>query len=60
MRTHGVKIYETPNCFTEAFYNSITDIERENFYSTKSGEIVEYAKSKGILEYDDRKININK
>jgi 6-pyruvoyltetrahydropterin/6-carboxytetrahydropterin synthase len=57
LQIYGVKIYETPNCFTEAFHESVTDSEREHFYNARLAEIVEYAKSKGVLEYDDRKLN---
>ena len=56
LQIYNVKIFETPNCWTDANHDSITDTERQNFYSTRLGEIVEYAKSKGVLEYDDRKI----
>ena len=56
LEIHNVKIYETPNCWTDCNYDSISDIERENFYNTRLKEIFEYAQSKGVLEYDDRKI----
>jgi 6-pyruvoyltetrahydropterin/6-carboxytetrahydropterin synthase len=56
LQIHNVKIYETPNCFTDAGYESVTDKERDNFYGARLAEIVEYAKAKGVLEYDDRKI----
>lgn len=56
LEIHNVKIYETPNCWTDCNYDSILDIERENFYTTRLKEIFEYAQSKGVLEYDDRKI----
>jgi 6-pyruvoyltetrahydropterin/6-carboxytetrahydropterin synthase len=57
LEIHNVKIYETPNCWTDCNFNSISDTERENFYKSRLVEIVEYAQSKGVLEYDDRKIN---
>jgi 6-pyruvoyltetrahydropterin/6-carboxytetrahydropterin synthase len=57
LEIHNVKIYETPNCWTDCNFNSIADTERENFYKSRLVEIVEYAQSKGVLEYDDRKIN---
>jgi len=60
LEIHNVKIYETPNCWTDCTYDSISDQERDHFYGTRLAEIVEYAQSKGVLEYDDRKININK
>jgi 6-pyruvoyltetrahydropterin/6-carboxytetrahydropterin synthase len=60
LKIHKVQIYETPNCSTECYSDSISDQERKNFYNTKLSEIVSYAVEKGVLEYDDRKININK
>ena len=56
LEIHNVKIYETPNCYTDANHDSIGNKERENFYATRLAEIVEYAKSKGVFEYDDRKL----
>jgi 6-pyruvoyltetrahydropterin/6-carboxytetrahydropterin synthase len=55
LKIHGVKIYETPNCFTECLYESISNTERDNFYITNEVEITQYAQEKGVLEYDDRK-----
>jgi 6-pyruvoyltetrahydropterin/6-carboxytetrahydropterin synthase len=56
LEIHNVKIYETPNCWTDCTYDSISDQERDHFYGTRLAEIAEYAQSKGVLEYDDRKI----
>ena len=56
LKIHNVKIYETPNCWTDCLSDSITDGERRYFYDVKFKEIAAYAKSKGVLEYDDRKI----
>ena len=56
LEIHNVKIYETPNCWTDCNYDSITPTERENFYANKLAEIAEYAKQKGVFEYDDRKL----
>ena len=57
LKIHGVVIYETPNCWTEVKAASISDTERENFRAARLKEIKAYAKKKGILEYDDRKID---
>jgi 6-pyruvoyltetrahydropterin/6-carboxytetrahydropterin synthase len=57
LKIHRVVIYETPNCWTEVKAASITDAERENFRAARMKEIKAYAKKKGILEYDDRKID---
>jgi len=55
LKIHGVKIYETPNCFTECVRMSVSEIESGNFYSQNGLEIEAYAKEKGVIEYDDRK-----
>lgn len=55
LRIHKVQIYETPNCSTECFRESISENESEHFYSQNRLEIEAYAKEKGVLEYDDRK-----
>ena len=57
LKIHNVKIYETPNCWTDCNYESISDEERNNFHLTRYSEIEEYAEAKGVLEYDDRKIS---
>tara|TARA_Y100000310_G_C20468908_1_gene709014 strand:- start:79 stop:519 length:441 start_codon:yes stop_codon:yes gene_type:complete len=50
-----VKIFETPNCWTECYYSQIPPKEQDNFYDEHYDEIKAYAEQKGILEYDDRK-----
>lgn len=52
---HKVLIYETPNCWTECYRESISSEERQNFYGARIREIREYAEEKGKLEYDSRK-----
>ena len=56
LQIHKVKIYETPNCFTECFVDSIYEDEKMNFYKTNLIDIEDYSREKGILEYDDRKV----
>jgi 6-pyruvoyltetrahydropterin/6-carboxytetrahydropterin synthase len=56
LKIHNVKIYETPNCWTDCDHFSISDKERENFYNVRLSEIETYGKLKGVLEYDDRKL----
>jgi 6-pyruvoyltetrahydropterin/6-carboxytetrahydropterin synthase len=60
LKIHKVVIYETPNCWTECTLDSISDNESRSFYIERLKEISEYAKSKGIVEYDDRKYQLNK
>lgn len=55
LRIHKVKIYETPNCSTKCFSKSISSQERDNWKLVNEKIVQEYAKKKGILEYDDRK-----
>jgi 6-pyruvoyltetrahydropterin/6-carboxytetrahydropterin synthase len=56
LKIHKVTIYETPNCWTECVSESISTKEWNAFNLERRHEISEYAKSKGVLEYDDRKI----
>ena len=56
LKIHRIVIYETPNCWTEVKAASIPDSERQNFRAYRYSQVIDYAKSKGILEYDDRKI----
>jgi 6-pyruvoyltetrahydropterin/6-carboxytetrahydropterin synthase len=55
LKIHKVQIYETPNCSTECFRESIGESEKSNFWAARVHEIVSYAEEKGVLEYDDRK-----
>jgi len=57
LRMHSVRIHETPNCASTCFRSSISKKERANFRGFRYDELVAYAKEKGILEYDDRKVN---
>ena len=56
LKIHGVKIYETPNCWTDCYKESITNLEQAHFMDARNKEIRAYAQAKGVLEYDDRKI----
>jgi len=57
LKIHKVTIYETPNCSTICITDSISDTEVNNWMKVRYKELSEYAKEKGIVEYDDRKIN---
>lgn len=52
-----IRLYETPNCYTDCFKESISEEERKNFYAARYEQIKQYANKKGIVEYDDRKLN---
>lgn len=56
LKIESVEIYETLNCFTTCFNNSITKQERENWFSVHYEEMKKYSSSKGVVEYDDRKL----
>jgi 6-pyruvoyltetrahydropterin/6-carboxytetrahydropterin synthase len=49
-------LYETPNCFTDCYKDSISDAERKNFWDYRGEEVAKYRDDKGVVEYDDRKV----
>lgn len=51
-----IRLYETPNCYTECYRHSISPIEKENFLRKHKQDLEKYKKEKGTIEYDDRKI----
>jgi 6-pyruvoyltetrahydropterin/6-carboxytetrahydropterin synthase len=51
-----VRLYETPNCFTDCFSNSIFLNEKNNFMSLRKDDIIKYKEKKGVIMYDDRKL----
>jgi len=53
---HQIRMYETPNCWTDCFNESISDSERINFLDVHKSELVHYGIDKGVFEYDDRKL----
>ena len=55
LNVHHLRLYETPNCYTDCYKESITELESINFYGNRYEQIKEYAAEKGIVEYDDRK-----
>ena len=55
LKIHNIKIWETPNCCSTCDKDSIEPYEKSNFYKANFKEIDNYAKQKGITEYDDRK-----
>ena len=57
LRIHKVTIYETPNCWTECVRESISDVEAGNWMKVRYDEVTKYALDKGVIEYDDRKLN---
>lgn len=49
-----VKLFETPNCWTNCTRKSITSEEEENWNKHNRKSLVEYREKKGQIEYDDR------
>ena len=56
LKIHELKLNETPKCYTICIPDSISNRECENFRKVRYKEIKKYAKDKGIVEYDDRKV----
>ena len=53
LKVHKIKLYETPNCATTC--KGVSQEERLNWQLVRYLQVKEYAKEKGIVEYDDRK-----
>jgi 6-pyruvoyltetrahydropterin/6-carboxytetrahydropterin synthase len=56
LRIKHIRLYETPNCFTDCTTESITNQERVNFLNARLNELTDYRVKAGVVEYDDRKI----
>ncbi|MBC8421997.1 MAG: 6-carboxytetrahydropterin synthase [Pelagibacteraceae bacterium] len=56
LEIHHIRLNETPNCYTDVYKDSIPEVERDTFYELRYDDIKGYAKDKGIVEYDDRKV----
>lgn len=58
LNIHHIRFFETPNCYTDCYKNSILESERKNFYDARYEQIKQYAEEKGIVEYDNRKCGV--
>lgn len=56
LTVHSVCYHETPNCSVLTDVNSINPEEHRHFHEYRFDEIKKYAKDKGVMEYDSRKI----
>lgn len=56
LRIHKVTIHETPNCYTSCTKESISPEEAGNWMKVRFQQVLAYAKDKGVVEYDDRKL----
>jgi len=51
-----IRLYETPNCYTECYRHSISPSEKNNFLDRYKKDLEKYKQEKGTIEYDDRKL----
>ena len=56
LEIYHVRYTETPNCWVDTYKGSVHKTERENFYLLREQDIAAYAKDKGVIEYDSRKL----
>lgn len=49
-----VRLYETPNCYSDCFIDSLTLEEENNFMAVHKDSLTIYKNKLGTLEYDDR------
>jgi 6-pyruvoyltetrahydropterin/6-carboxytetrahydropterin synthase len=57
LEMQSLKLHETPNCYTDCTSAAIS-VKEENFFNIANRNQIElYAAEKGIMNYDDRKID---
>lgn len=56
LKLQKIRLFETPNCYTDCFIDSVSLTEENNFMSVRKIELEEYKQKMGTVEYDDRKI----
>ncbi len=54
LRLERVRLYETPNCYSDCFGRSLSQKERDNFIAVHEKALTIYKNKLGTLEYDDR------
>lgn len=52
---YQIRLWETPNCYTDCFADSIPQDELYSFSEARGTQLKKYAREKGVVEYDDRK-----
>lgn len=55
LRCSKITLWETPNCYVTADFDSLRAGEKANFMEKKGELLEQFKKSKGKLDYDDRK-----
>lgn len=56
LKLRRIRLYETPNCYSDCFERSISGKEKSNFLLVHREELQKYKENTGVVEYDDRKI----
>lgn len=54
LKIEHIRLYETPNCYTDCTDDSITSEEELNFRNARQNQIIDYRNSRGIFDYDAR------
>jgi 6-pyruvoyltetrahydropterin/6-carboxytetrahydropterin synthase len=58
MQLAKVRLYETPNCYTDCFAKSISQSETDCFLSAHRYNLAVYKANKGSVDYDDRNLAV--
>lgn len=56
LKLQKIRLFETPNCYTDCFADSVSLTEEKNFMLAREYDLKEYKEKMGTFEYDDRKI----
>ena len=60
LKLNKITLWETPNCFTTCIKESISEDEKKYWESANYDMVSNYEQEKGYLEYDDRKVKVQK
>jgi 6-pyruvoyltetrahydropterin/6-carboxytetrahydropterin synthase len=55
LKLQKIRLYETPNCYTDCYVDSYSLSEQNNFLNHRKSELETYKQKMGEIEYDDRK-----
>lgn len=55
LNMHSIKLMETPKSGITEYFSNIHDFEKQNVLSINKGLLSQFKKSKGVIQYDDRK-----
>ena len=58
LRIHKITLYETPNSYTTCTLESFDNTEWDNWMRHNKDGVDFYRDQKGVVEYDDRRINL--